>query len=333
MRPEIPPEKFAEWLKQLPKEVISHGNKQERKRAEEDYRKFLFMFHKGQCSLCSKPIKTFSANSPCLHWLLRPKGFKKKHFPILFSEFTYFRISAYIRWVASVEAPLKNINDLEEEHPDGKLIDFSAKYKHLKWSFSCGKSDFEGHKSSSSGNFPHYHMQIQLDGRAFIKYGDFHIPFHNDDLYDIELLTKHSDVAKHTYGHGAGMAELLESESGLEYVIENTVPTDNYDDAAYELSTIIMAEEGKTISGDIVAEAIKEAKEKNKTIASVVREKLKDANITTVISAGKGVPEASPRTTRRKKTDNKKIHRTQKTGPVIKLNPAVRTKVRRNWKK
>ncbi|MDY7035230.1 MAG: transposase [Thermodesulfobacteriota bacterium] len=31
----------------------------------------------------NKPLKTFSANNPCIHWLLRPKKFKKKHFPSL----------------------------------------------------------------------------------------------------------------------------------------------------------------------------------------------------------------------------------------------------------
>ena len=107
MRPDIPPDKFVEWLKQLPEETIRHGNEQERKQAEADYQKFQKYFRKGECSICSKPLKTFSTKAPCLHWLLRPKKFKKKHFSVLYKEFTYFRIAAYVRWVASIEAPVK----------------------------------------------------------------------------------------------------------------------------------------------------------------------------------------------------------------------------------
>jgi len=90
MRPNIPPDKFAEWLKQLPEETIQSGNEQERKQTEESYKKFVQYFRNGVCSICSKPLKTFSANSPCLHWLLRPKKFKKKHFTLLYNKFTYF---------------------------------------------------------------------------------------------------------------------------------------------------------------------------------------------------------------------------------------------------
>ncbi len=303
MRPNASPDEFVEWLKKQPEEFLREGHKRDHLQAEKDYKKFASLFIKGQCSICMKPLKTFSAKTPCLHWLLRPKKFKKKHFPILYGEFTFFRMSAYVRWVASLDSPLKNINDIQAEHPGGKLIDFTAKHKHITWSFSCGTSDYEGHMTTRSGNFPHYHMQIKLNGKSFIRYKDFHIPFHDDDLFDIELFTKHKDFAVHSYGRGAGMQELMGSEEGLEYIVDQSVPTDNPEDAAYNLSTMIMAKEGETISGDLIADAMDEAKKSGRTMASVLREKLKDtnANITTMVSPGDGVPETQQRTGRKKK--------------------------------
>jgi len=279
----------------LPAETIQAGNEQEHKQTEESYKKFIHFFENGECSICSKPLKTFSASSPCLHWLLRPKNFKKKHFPSLFKKYPYFRISAYVRWVTSIAGPLKNINDIENEHPDGKLIDFTAKYKHITWSFSCGKSDYEGHKNSAHGKSPHYHIQMRLNGRPFIDYTDFHIPFHDDDLYDIELFTHHSDIVRHGLGHGARMNEVLKHEELLEYIVENSEPTENEQEAAFRMDTFITADEGATISVELLSECFEEAKEKGQSIASVARKKIKNTNITTMVSAGKGVPEAMPR--------------------------------------
>jgi len=303
MRPDIPPEKFVEWLKKLPEDVRRETNEKERKQAEEDYKKFEKYFNQGKCSLCKKTLHSFKPETPCLHWLLRPKKFKKKHLPLLYNKFTYFRISAYIRWVASIEKPLSKINDIVEEHPGDKIIDFTAKYKHITWSFSCGKSDLEGHKNKRSGSEPHYHMQMTLSQQRFISYNDFHIPFHSEDLYDLELFTKHNDVIKHGYGRGSGMQDILGNPETLELVVDESEATKNPDDADFHLNTIIMAKEGETISGDLLAEAFKEAEVKGKTATSILREKLKDsdANITTIVSPGGGVPEPQQRKGRKKK--------------------------------
>ena len=305
MRPNVTPDKFVEWLKQLPEETLHEGNERDHLQAEKDYKKFVTLFNEGQCSICMKPLKTFSAQTPCLHWLLRPKKFKKKHFPTLYNAFSYFRISGYVRWAASLDGPMKNINDIQAEHPGGKLIDFTAQHRHITWSFSCGKSDYEGHKTTKSGNFPHYHMQIKLNGNVFIRYNDFHIPFHDYDLFDIELFNKHKEFAVYSYARGAGMQELMGNKEGLEFIVDHSTPTDNSEEAAYNISTMVVAKDGETISGDLIADAIKEAKESGRTIASVMREKRKDttANITTIISPGNGVPETQQRTGRKKKKD------------------------------
>lgn len=301
MRPKISPDKFAEWLKNLSKEEIRKGNEQQLKQAEEDWKKFVAFFNKGICSICGKPLKTFSESTPCLHWLLRLNKFKKKHFPLLYERFTYMRIAAYVRWVASIEYPLKNINDIKEEHPGDKLIDFTARYKHITWSFSCGRSDYEGHPSSNEGNFPHYHFRMNLDGNVFIRYSDFHIPLHDDDLYDLALIDKHGDIVKQGFGRGAGMETLLGSKEGLEMIIDSSRLVEDEKDAAFHLQTIVMAPQGKTISGDIIAEVHAEAKASGKTWASIIRDKLPDASIVTTVSPGDGVPEAKQRSGRKKK--------------------------------
>ena len=210
-------------------------------------------------------------------------------------------MEAYVRWMASIDGLLKNINDIRQEHPGDKIIDFTAKYKHITWSFSCSKADFEGHSSSREGNFPHYHMKMNLDGKPFITYSDFHVPFHKDDLYDLELLTNHPDIMRRGFSRGAGMESLLGTEEGLDAVIEHSVPTDKDDEAAFNLQTIVMAPIGETISGALIAEVQAEAKATGKTIASVVRKKLPNAQIITTVSPGPGVPEAKQRTGGRKK--------------------------------
>jgi len=296
---EVDPVEFAKWLRELPEEEKHKGNLIQLKQAEEDWIKFIANFERGICSICGKPIKTFSMKTPCLHWLLKPKGFKKKHFEEVYKNFRYIRISAYVRWVAAVDGPLKNINDLIDEHPGKKIFDFTAKYKHMTWSFSCSESDYKGHSSSTNSDFPHYHMQMYINNMPFIKYNDFHIPFDNEDLCSLEAILNHSDIVKHSYGRGDGMESILGNEDALDLIINKSNPTNNDNDAAFHMRTIVMAPEGGTISGDEIHEALKEAKETGRTMAAVLRERLKDANIMTIVSPGEGVPEPMQRSGRK----------------------------------
>ena len=64
MRPDLTPDKFVEWLKQQPKEFIREGNEREHLQAEKDYTKFVTLFKEGQCSICMKPLKSFSDKTP-----------------------------------------------------------------------------------------------------------------------------------------------------------------------------------------------------------------------------------------------------------------------------
>lgn len=303
MRPNIPPKEFAEWLNRLPEEDRIHSNNEELNSAENDYKIFIAYFKDSKCSLCYKPLSSFNPDNPCLHWLLRPKMFKKKHFPLLYDKYTFFRMSAYVRWVASIDAPLRNINDLVDEHPGGKVIDFSAKYKHYMWSFSCGQSDLKGHAGKNYGYMPHYHMQMTLNSKSFINYNDFHIPFHSDDLYDLELFHNHSDIVCHDYGRGTGM-QVLENPDTLERLVDIATPIHDPEEATLKFTTMIEGHD-QLLSGELITEAIEEAKAKNKTLTSVLRDKLKNtsASITTMVFPGDGVPKPQQRSDRHHKNN------------------------------
>ena len=127
MRPTVPPRDFLAHIEQMPEEERNALFERMRNETNEDYDRFVSSFNSGICSICGKPIKTFHADSPCLHWLLRPKGFKKKHFNLVYERFSFFRVSGYVRWVASLGGLFKNINDIKLEHEGEKLIDFTGK--------------------------------------------------------------------------------------------------------------------------------------------------------------------------------------------------------------
>lgn len=303
MLPPIKPDKFADLLRSLPEEDRQRRTMMQFNEAEDEYRIFKEYFSKEWCSLCDKSVKTFSSNSPCMHWLLRPKGFKKKHFKLLYDSFNFFRISAYVRWVASIDSPFRNINDISEEHPGNKLIDFTAKYKHITWSFSCGQSDFQGHKGKRAGSNPHYHMQMTLSGKGFISYNDFHIPLHEEDLYTFDLILNNSDIIQHGFGAGSGMQALFENEEILEAVVDDSEVTEKETESAFNMSTLILADEGHKISGDLIANAYEESKRTSKTMASILKNTSKDekVNIRTIVTPGDGVPEPQQRKGRKKK--------------------------------
>jgi hypothetical protein len=291
LRPDISPTKLAEILRKTPIDELNKMNQLEFEQTDRDYKKFVKDFKSGFCLYCKKSLKSFSIENPCLHWLLRPKNFKKKHFMQLTQNFSYFRISAYVRWIATIDNPIKNINDLLIEHEGDNLIDFTAKYKHIKWSFSCSKSDFQGHKNSTSGNLPHYHMQIFLDNRPFISYKDFHIPLHSDDLYDFDLFINHSDIAKHIYSKGTGLQEVFDNEKALEKIIDISTTSENLEEATFKFDTLIFAKEGETLSSKLVVDAIEESKRTGQTITSILKKNLDmtKVDLTTIVSPSDSV--------------------------------------------
>lgn len=251
-------------------------------------------YHKGMCYLCNKPFKTISTDNPCLHWLLRECKFKKKDFPKIYEKFGYGNIAAFIRWCANQERMLSNINDLESEKSERKILSYTVKWKNIDWTFDCSKNDFEGHKDTSI-DYPHYHFQMRVDGRQFINFNDFHVPFKDEDLFTLNLSIQHGDWFKQNFGAiGSGMQDALSVDA--EQIIQQSVRTENDDEAVYHLSTFIDASENP-ITGEEIYEMQKEVERTGKSFAHVAQKYLNNrAKIQTTISPIDSIPDIAART-------------------------------------
>ena len=203
-------ERFNEYLKANSDEAQAESAKEQRQ-AEEDFQEFAAALAEGRCSMCGQLVSHFSEKKPCLHWLLKPNGFKKKHFPLLYERYDFHRINWYVRWVANTAAPLKNINDLVEDRAATKFIEETIRYKNLEWSFSCSHGDRMGHAGTHAGAMPHYHFQMTVDGHVVINYSGFHIPFSDHDEFVFAVKAGKVEALQHHPGRGAGMQALFDS--------------------------------------------------------------------------------------------------------------------------
>lgn len=289
---------FAKFLESLPEETRVHGNEVSFRAAKAEHQDFLEYFGKGHCYLCKKPLTSFSKKSPCPHWLLKPKGFKKNDLLLIAQHYGYYQIQSFLRWVANQEGFARNINDLPDEGTGSKLFEVTIKYKNLEWAFSCAESDYQGHATSQHAKYQHYHFQMRLDRKPFINYSDFHVPFSEMDVINIEAMRARPDKIKQRFSFGEGMHDVL-NDSTVEHIVNATVPGDSTDEAPFKIDTIAMAEEGKTISGDDLYEIIQEAKAKNVTVASLMH-KLPNAHTRVIVTPGPGVVEQAPRSGRKK---------------------------------
>ena len=237
----------------------------------------------------------FIVSKPCFHWFTYPKGIKKKYFKnYLKNPIGFFRIDSYFRWLANTEKPLGNINDLKEETSNSSFLETTYKYKNIEWAFSIGKTDIEGHQNSNFGDKPHYHIQMKVDNRIFLKFNDYHIPFTDEDLFTIELFEQAGDRVIKTNSYGHGMSS-LEDEGNLEIFDDEMTITDDFDNATINRQTMIQAPEGETISGELIQKALEESRRTKKPIGKIMQRLMKDSKITTVLSPGDGVPKMSKR--------------------------------------
>lgn len=263
-----------------------------------EHEKFIAAFQNHDCYICGKPLSSFSKKTPCLHWLLKPKGFKKNDLPAIAERFGFFPMQTYLRWVANTQAFAKNINDLADEGTGSKLIELTIRYQNLEWSFSCAPSDYEGHQTSQHAKYPHYHFQMRLDGRQFINFSDFHVPFHEADVLSLETKLRLPEMVKHKFPRGEGMSEVLNYDT-VEALLARSEAADNEGEASLKIDTIVMADEGTTISGEDLYQIIQEAKAKGVTVASLMH-KLKNVKTRAFVTPGPGVVEQAPRTGRKK---------------------------------
>ena len=267
--------------------------------AEEEFQDFLVNAKEGRCYVCKKSLKTFSASSPCPHWLLRPKGVKKEHIREVLSKDGYYRTAAFLRWFANFGAHSRNINDLAEEGDANAIFHWSCSYEHRKWTFKCAKGDYKGHEGTKH-EYPHYHFEMRLKGRIFIKFNDFHVPFTEEDMFWSKVNSDDSIPVKQGFGyHGSGMQDAMNVEPTDLIANLQKGQVGEEDKAVYQLDSFFFSEEG--ISGDLVADAIDASKKSGKTIAYHLGEMELDPNV--IVSPADTIIDKSDRTkTRTKKS-------------------------------
>ena len=284
---------FVRFLHSLSRSEIDEGNEAEFRRAKAQHEEFQSHFRLGKCFLCKEELTTFKPERPCTHWLLRPTGFTKWHFMDVARRYGYWQIQGFLRWVANEEAFARNINDLSDEGTR-KLIELTIKYKTFEWSFSCAESDYIGHATGvDESRRPHYHFQMRVNKQAFIRFNDFHVPFSERDLLQIESQRLAPELIQKRFSTAAGMNDLLRDDI-IEHVVMNGTSDGNEDDAPLKLDTIIMADDGAVISGDDIADLIEEAKRRRVPVTTLVRS-LPNVSVQTVVSPGPGVVEQTPR--------------------------------------
>lgn len=296
---------FNDYLNNIPiEEFIAKGQEQAIK-DDKEFQELKTALLEGRCNYCNNPLSHFSSKKPCFHWLLKPNGFKKRHFPLLYEQKSFHQLEAYLRWVANCDKPIKNINDLAEEKSSSKFIEETIRYKNIEWSFSCSYGDRAGHRNKHDGQMPHYHFQMKFDGNVIINYNGFHIPFDDYDEFSFAVKENRFDRLKAKHIHGAGMQSLFDHISPEE-IVNNMRYSENKEDADLGVSIMVQADEGTTISGDDIADLIEERKRTGVSMAKLVQ-KLNNVSVQTIISPGPGVPEISARKRNRGKDDDVKI--------------------------
>lgn len=300
---------FAKFLAGVSPELREQVNGENRREAEEQHKAFRANFKEGQCSFCGDTLSSFDVAKPCRHWLLKPTGFEKKHFDILAQKFSWGILENYLRWVANEGAFARNINDLVDEGT-GKVVELTIKYKNLLWSFSCGEGDLSGHDSESSlSKQPHYHFQMYVDDKPFIRYNDFHCPLSASDVGFLEYKRANPGKVHSRLAGGAGMREILH-ESTLEKIVDLSRPGTSADDvsaAPIALDSMVFAAPGKKMKGEDIYNLMQQAKAEGVTFAKKLKDikgtgtSLDGASIQTFISPGPGVVYQAVRSGRKRR--------------------------------
>jgi hypothetical protein len=293
------PRDFKRYLESLSREEIEEGNAINDEEHFRQSKAFLEAHRDHRCYLCGKPFKTISKSKPCVHWLLRECKFKKKDFPKIWERFSYHEIAAFLRWCANQERFLSNINDLSNEKTENKILSYTIKWRKVEWTFDCSRSDFHGHKGTNF-YYPHYHFQMRIDGRPFINFKDFHIPFTDEDQNYLYLKSEESDLFHHSFGGiGAGMQDAVDVP--LENILEFTTPVDKEDEATYHFSTMVSAH-NNPLSEEEIQKIFQEAKYNGKPLAFVAQQRLQErADVKTIVSPVETIPEIANRSQRKKR--------------------------------
>lgn len=283
--PVLAADKFVKNLNRLTEEEYIQREKASFEYQKNAFDNFSNCFKKNICSVCKGKLESFDLNKPCIHWLLLPKGFKKKHFLIITKKSGLINVHRYLRWVANQDGYAKNINDINQGN---HLIKETIRWRNIEWSLSCSNSDLEGHGKRNG----HYHMQIRKDGRLFVKFNESHIDLKYEDIALLEAIRHPDSGPWQGYPFGDGMRTVFSQDPNQ--IISNMVDADEPDNSMLSVDTLVIAKEGSYISGDELANIIEEAKKSNESIASASR-KLNNVSIRSEINLGSGVVKETPR--------------------------------------
>ena len=143
---------------------------------------------------------------------------------------------------------------------------------------------------------------MKVDGNVVVSFNDLHIPFDDQDAFWFVVKEGKIDRLKSGFGRGrdTGMQGMFDAIPAEE-LVDQMVASENEDDAAFDMSTLIMADEGTTISGDDIAAMMEERKRTGASFAKLAQN-IKNARVQTIIGPGKGVPEIAPRKPNRGKS-------------------------------
>jgi hypothetical protein len=298
---ELQAKEIDQFLNALPREKIEEISRRNRYESDKAHRKFIRKLRKGKCFLCRKKLDDFTESEPCMHWLLRPKGFDKRHAMVIFQKFNYLRIQSYLRWLANTELPAGNINDLLDEKNPDKLFEYTIRYKNLEWSFSCSKSDLNGHPTAfGDATKPHYHFQMRIDGKPFIDYGNLHVPFTDIDFWHLPIMLNMVAGAGYANYHGTGMQDMMFNVDP-EDLLNSMQKSANDERGVYSLQTLVEAEPGKGISGVDLSDLFEKHKKTGVPMAKLIQDMENVGTAITYITPGPSVPDQAGR-----KSGNKK---------------------------
>lgn len=266
---------------------------------QRQYNAFLAAYKTESCYLCGLPFKTMSTDKPCVHWLLRRGKFKKKDFSRLFRRFGYTQMGALARWVANQERLFGNINDIEEGRDPRKIFQYTVRWRNVEWTFDCSRSDYEGHPGRQT-DFPHFHLQMRLNDRPFIYFGDFHIPFTEEDLFRLDLSLHAPEYVNVSFGDG-GLGMQATAELDPEVLMVESEVAEADEEATHRMSTMIRAESGP-IDPQVLLRVVQESRQTGELIANVARKHFGEShNIQTVITVADSVPDIAKRTERKRR--------------------------------
>jgi hypothetical protein len=285
---------IRDHLSRLSPEEIQSYNAIQVETHKRAYNDFLNAFEKGCCSYCGMKLNYFNESERCLHWFLLPEGIRKRHFESYLQEpIGFFKLDFYLRWVASIAEPLKNINDLSQNISKSKIVERTIKFKNIEWSFNYGETDLNGHDSMNA-NFPHFHIQINKDDKPFIRFNDCHIPFSKHDLDVLQTIKEAPDLfeVRHIYGEGMSF---IENQENTDLLDETMLLADDPNSAALNTRSIIQIPNGQSISSVMIDKLYIESRETKIPFRNLLKKYYPDAKIDIQIEPGNGVPEMKKR--------------------------------------